>query len=72
MFVKRGGGMILKNPAPYWGHVCEKSQKASLISQFYPVSPPADSCRLSRRNRDDQPMAAVLQPGQILFAALAG
>ena len=25
MFVKRGGGMILKHPALNWGHVSEKS-----------------------------------------------
>jgi hypothetical protein len=29
MIVKRGGGMILKNQAPQWGHVSEKSHAAN-------------------------------------------
>jgi hypothetical protein len=34
MIVKTGGGMILKNQAPHWGHVSEKSQ---MVSSSQPV-----------------------------------
>jgi hypothetical protein len=37
MIVKRGGGMILKNQAPQWGHVSEKSHDSTppgRLSQF--------------------------------------